>query len=119
MDIILNHPIPPPYIIYSGEGCREKISDYSTNNPQPCLDPQNQKGTQAKASFLSRENVLESYNLANVTAWWRVCSVGMRGCVCIRLGPSRNDKCSGESHWPVGRDSLTSQGSCVYAGAMS
>ncbi len=43
--------------------------------------PKMKKARWPKANLLSRENVLESYNLANDVAWWPACSVGTRGCL--------------------------------------
>ncbi len=68
-----------------------------------------------KMDLVSRENVLESYKLANDAARCCACSVGTRSCVCVCM---RRDECSGTPHWPVGCDSVTGQGAFEYAGAM-
>ncbi len=66
--------------------------------------PQIKRARWPKTDLVSRENVLESYNLANDAAWWRACSVGtVCGCVC----PPR-----------LRYDSLTGQGASEYAGTM-
>ncbi len=66
--------------------------------------------------LMSRENVMESYNLAKDAAWLHACSVGARGCVCMKA--HRRDECSDAPRWPVGCDSLTGQGAFEYAGTM-
>ncbi len=68
--------------------------------------------------LVSRENVFESYNLANDAVWWRACKGLTRGCPSIRMSPSMRDECSDAPHWPVGCDSLTDQGAFEYAGIM-
>ncbi len=78
--------------------------------------PQIKRARWPETDLVSRENVLEGYNLANAAALWRVCSVEARGCVGMR--PPRRDECSGASHWPVGCDSVTGQGAFEHAGTM-
>ncbi len=41
-----------------------------------------------------------------------------RAAVCLCMWPPRRDECSGTSHWPVGCDSVTGQGTFEYAGTM-
>ncbi len=63
---------------------------------------------------MSRENVLESYNLVNGAVWWRACAAAV--CDCMR--PPSRDECSGTPHWPVGCDNLTGQNAFEYAGTV-
>ncbi len=54
--------------------------------------------------LVSRENILESSNLANDAAWWRACSVRTCDFVCV------HDECSDTPYWPVGYDRPTGHG---------
>ncbi len=78
--------------------------------------PQIKRARWPKTDLVSRENVLESYKLANDDAYWRACSVEARGSVSLHV--LRRDECSGASHWPMGCDSVTGQGAFEYAGTM-
>ncbi len=81
---------------------------------QPCLDPPKIKtARRPKADLVSRENVLEGYNLANDAAWWRACSVGTRGCAYVCMMNAQASRLV-----QVGRDGLTGQGVFEYAGTM-
>ncbi len=61
--------------------------------------------------------------------YWKVAALRMmvrvgvrvqleRAAVCACRRPPKRDECSGASHWPVGCDSLTSQGASEHAGTM-
>ncbi len=68
--------------------------------------------------LVSREHILECYKLANDVVWWRACSVGTSGCVCVCMRPPYRGECSGTPHWPMGRDSPTGHCAFAYTGTM-
>ncbi len=47
--------------------------------------PQIKRARWPKTDLVSRENVLEIYNLANDAACWRACSVEARVCVSLHV----------------------------------
>ncbi len=76
--------------------------------------PQIKRARWPKMDEVSRESLLESYNLVNDAAWWRA----GRAAVSFCMRPPRRGECSGASHWPVECDSATGQGVFEYADTM-